>query len=167
MDERHPPQGSKVTPLDGPGTRTQAGAGAERAGAARPMPMGMDLPLGNDAISVRRRIEAMEKVLERSFVIPSTKQPVGLDAIVGLIPVVGDFISMAMGAYIVWEARNLNLPKWKLLRMAGNVAFDSAVGAVPVAGDVFDFMFRSNSRNLRIVKRHLDKHHPADRIIDQ
>lgn len=133
----------------------------------RPTPMTLEMPTGNDPISIRRRIEMMEKVLERSFVIPGTNRPVGLDGIIGLIPVVGDIISMAMGAYIVWEARNLNLPKWKLLRMAGNVAFDSAVGAVPVAGDLFDFLFRSNTRNLRIVKKHLDKHHPADRIIDQ
>lgn len=133
----------------------------------QPGKMGMDLPLGTDAQSIRRRIEAMEVVLERSFVIPGINRPVGLDSIIGLVPVVGDIIAMGMGAYIVWEARNLNLPKWKLLRMASNVAFDTAVGAVPVVGDVFDFMFRSNTRNLRIVKKHLDKHHPETRIIDQ
>lgn len=134
--------------------------------AERPRPMGMELPLGKDVQSIRKRIEAMEIILERSFVIPGLNRPVGLDAIVGLVPVVGDIISMAMGAYIVWEARNLDMPKWKLVRMAGNVAFDSAVGAVPVAGDLFDFMFRSNTRNLRIVKKHLDKHHPETRIIE-
>lgn len=135
----------------------------------RPMapPIGADLPLGTDIASIRKRVEAMEMVLERSFVIPGLNRPVGLDSIVGLIPVVGDIITMAMGAYIVWEARNLDMPKWKLLRMAGNVAFDSAVGAVPLAGDLFDFLFRSNSRNLRIIKKHLDKHHPETRIIEQ
>lgn len=116
--------------------------------------------LGNDPAAIRRRIEAMEHLLERSFVIPGLNRPVGLDAVAGLIPVVGDLISAAMGAYIVWEARNLGLPKWKLWRMAGNVAFDTAVGAVPLAGDAFDFLFRSNSRNLKIVRRHLEKHHP-------
>ena len=102
----------------------------------------------------------METLLERSFVIPGINRPVGLDAIAGLIPVVGDIVTAGMGAWIIWEANNLGLPKWKLWRMAGNVVFDSAVGAIPVAGDVFDFLFRSNSRNLRIVKRHLDRHHP-------
>ena len=131
----------------------------------KPRPMTQELPLGNDIASIRRRIEAMEHVLERSFVIPGINRPVGLDSIVGLIPVLGDIVTMGMGAYIVWEARNLGLPKWKLLRMAGNVAFDSAVGAVPLAGDVFDFMFRSNTRNLRIVRKHLDKHHPETQII--
>lgn len=124
----------------------------------RPRPMGISL--GTDPAAVRQRIEAMERLLERSFTIPGIRMPVGLDAVAGLIPVVGDLLAAALGAYLVWEASNLGLPKWKLWRMAGNVAFDSAVGAIPLAGDLFDFLFRSNSRNLRIVKRHLDKHHP-------
>lgn len=132
----------------------------------RPQPMGIALPMGNDPASIRLRIEAMEMLLERSFTIPGINRAVGLDAIVGLIPVVGDVITAAMGAYIVWEARNLGMPKWKLWRMAGNIAFDTAVGAVPLAGDLFDFLFRSNTRNLKIVKRHLDKHHPASQIIE-
>ena len=124
------------------------------------------LPLGRDPAAVRRRIEAMEHLLERSFRIPGINYPVGLDSIAGLVPVVGDFVTAAMGAYIVWEARNAGLPKWKLWRMAGNIAFDTAVGAIPIAGDAFDLLFRSNTRNLKIVKRHLDKHHPATRVID-
>ena len=132
----------------------------------RPLPMTANLPLGNDPASIRRRVEALEMVLERSFVIPGINKPIGLDAIVGLVPVVGDLVTMAMGAYIVWEARNLGMPKWKLLRMAGNVVFDSAIGAVPLAGDLFDFLFASNTRNLKIVRKHLDKHHPATRVIE-
>ena len=132
----------------------------------RPARMGFDLPsLGSDAIAVRQRIEAMEKLLERSLTIPGTKIPIGLDALAGLIPVAGDLITAAMGAWIVWEGRNLGMPKWQLLRMAANVGFDTAIGAVPVVGDVFDFAFRSNSKNLAIIKRHLDKHHPATRVI--
>jgi len=123
-------------------------------------PRRMDLPIGRDPLAVRQRIEAMEALLERSFVIPGINLPVGLDAIAGLIPVAGDVIAAALGAYIVWEAHNLGLPKWKLWRMAGNIAFDTAIGAVPVVGDLFDLMFRSNTRNLKIVRRHLDKHHP-------
>ena len=124
----------------------------------RPYPM--DLPLGRDPVAVRRRIEAMEQLLERSFVIPGINRPVGLDAIAGLVPVVGDIVTAALGAYVVWEASNLGMPRWKLWRMAGNVAFDTAVGAIPLVGDVFDVLFRSNTRNLKIVRRHLDKHHP-------
>jgi len=134
--------------------------------SARLRPLRVDLPLGTDAASVRRRIEAMEAVLERAITIPGVNYKVGLDAIAGLVPVLGDVLTATMGAYLIWEARNLGLPKWKLVRMAGNVAFDTAVGAVPLAGDLFDLLFRSNSRNLRIVKKHLDKHHPATRVIE-
>lgn len=132
----------------------------------RAKPMIPDIPVGTDPAAIRQRIEAMEMLLERSFRIPGVNYPVGLDSIVGLVPVVGDFITAAMGAYLVWEARNLGLPKWKLLRMAGNVGFDSLLGSVPVAGDLFDLLYRSNSRNLKIVKKHLDKHHPETRVIE-
>lgn len=132
----------------------------------KPRAMGIELPLGDDVQSVRRRIEAMEHLLERSFRIPGINYPIGLDSIVGLVPVVGDVVTAAMGSYIVWEARNLGLPKWKLWRMAGNIVFDTAVGAIPIAGDAFDLLFRSNTRNLRIVKKHLDKHHPASRVVE-
>ena len=132
----------------------------------RPQRMGFELPsLGSDAAAVRQRVEAMEKLLERSLTIPGTKIPIGLDALAGLIPVVGDLITAAMGAWIVWEGRNLGMPKWQLWRMAANIGFDTAVGAVPLVGDVLDFAFRSNSKNLRIIKRHLDKHHPATKVI--
>ena len=123
--------------------------------------------MGNDPESVRARVEAMEMLLERMFVVPGIKRPIGLDSIIGLIPVVGDIVTAAMGAYIVWEARNLGLPKWKLVRMAANVGFDTALGAIPLVGDAFDFFWRSNSRNLRILRRHLDKHHPETVIIEQ
>jgi hypothetical protein len=119
-----------------------------------------------DPAKIRQRIEMLELLLERSFVIPGVRMPIGLDSIVGLVPVIGDFITAAMGAYIVWEARNLGVPKWKLWRMGGNILFDTAIGAIPVAGDAFDFLFRSNSRNLKIIRRHLDKHHPGTVTID-
>lgn len=136
------------------------------ADPTRPQAMGFTLPTGNDPVSVRRRLEMLEHLLERSFVVPGTQYRFGLDGIVGLVPVIGDLVTTAMGAYLVWEARNLGLPKWKLWRMAGNVGFDTLLGAVPLVGDAADFLFRSNTRNLRIVKRHLDKHHPAARTIE-
>lgn len=123
------------------------------------------LRVGRDAASVRRRVEAMEKLLERSFVIPGIRQNVGLDALVGLVPVGGDVIAAAMGAYMIWEARNLRMPKRAMLRMAGNVGFDWLIGLIPGVGDAADFFFRSNTRNLRIIKRHLDRHHPSTATI--
>lgn len=135
--------------------------------ATRPQRIRPELPgIGNDPAAVRQRIEMLERVLERSFTIPGIRRDVGLDAIAGLVPVLGDVLTAAMGAYIVWEARNLGLPKWKLWRMGANVAFDTALGAVPLVGDAFDLFFRSNSRNLRILRKHLDKHHPQSRVIE-
>ena len=124
------------------------------------------LPIGRDAAAVRQRIVAMEKLLERAFVIPGTSMRVGLDVVLDLIPVVGDVIAAAMGAWIVWEASNLGMSKWHLARMTGNVAFDFLLGAIPWVGAIPDFFFRSNTRNLRIVKRWLDKNHPSTRTIE-
>jgi hypothetical protein len=124
------------------------------------------LPLGRDPASVRRRLEALEVALERLFVVPGIRRNIGLDSIVGLIPVVGDVITAGLGAYLVWEARNLGLSKLQLTRMAGNVGLDAAIGAIPLVGDLFDFAFRSNSRNIRILKRHLDKHHPETGLVE-
>ncbi len=122
--------------------------------------------VSRDPQAVRNRVEAMEKVLERAFIVPGINKPIGLDSLVGLIPVVGDIVTAVMGAYIVWEARNLGMSKWQLTRMATNVGIDTALGAIPLAGDVFDFLWRSNTRNLRIVRKHLDKHHPGTRTLE-
>ena len=122
--------------------------------------------IGRDPASVRRRIEAMEKLLERMFVVPGINRPVGLDVILDLLPVAGDLIGTALGAWIVWEARNLGMSKWQIARMAGNVGVDTLRGAIPFVGAIPDFFFRSNSRNLKIIRRHLDRHHPATAIVE-
>ncbi len=134
----------------------------------RPAARMIDLPLptGTDAASVRARVIAMERLLERSFTIPGINLPVGLDALVGLVPVLGEIVTAAMGAYIIWEARNLGLPRWKLARMGLNVLLDTAVGAIPLVGDAADLVFRSNSRNLKIILKHIDKYHPEARVIE-
>ncbi len=137
---------------------------AAQQGTTRRMPV--DFPMGSDPGSVRRRIESLEVLLERSLTIPGTSKAVGLDAIVGLVPVAGDVVAAALGLYLVWEARNLGMSKFQLARMATNVGVDTLLGAVPLAGDLFDFVFRSNSRNLKIVRKHLDKHHPETQIIE-
>ncbi len=126
----------------------------------------INLPTGTDPVSIRARVETLELLLERSFRVPGINVPIGLDALIGLVPVLGDLVTTALGAYIVWEARNLGMSKWHLMRMGGNVAFDTVLGLVPVVGDAADFVFRSNTRNLRIIKKHLDKHHPETRVIE-
>lgn len=121
----------------------------------------LNLPLGRDPASVRRRVEAMEQLLEGMVPIPGIGRKVGLDAILGLVPVAGDIVSAALGAWMVWEARNVGLSKLQLARMGSRVAFDTLLGAVPVIGDAADLFYRSNTRNLKTIKRHLDRHHPS------
>ena len=128
--------------------------------------MASSLNVGRDPAAVRRRIEAMEGLLERAFTVPGTNYRFGLDAIVGLVPVVGDLIAAAMGSWLIWEGKNLGMSRFQLWRMAGNIGVDTALGMVPLVGDVFDLAFRSNTRNLRIVKRWLDKHHPETMVVE-
>lgn len=122
--------------------------------------------LGTDPQTVRQRVEAMEQLLERLFVIPGLNKPVGLDVILDLVPGIGDIAGAALGSYMVWEARNLGMSKWQMTRMAGNVGFDFLLGLIPWVGAIPDFFFRSNTRNLKLIKRHLDKHHAATTTID-
>ncbi|WP_310469120.1 DUF4112 domain-containing protein [Sphingomonas sp.] len=122
--------------------------------------------LGSDPQSVRRRVEALEKVMERMFVIPGINRPVGLDVILDLVPFAGSTAGAVLGAYMAWEARNLGMPKHAMARMAGNVGVDWLLGLIPWVGAIPDLFFRSNSRNLRIIKRHLDKHHAGTATIE-
>ena len=122
--------------------------------------------VGTDPQSVRQRVEAMEKLLERLVVIPGINKPIGLDVILDVVPVVGDIAAAALGAYIVWEGRNVGMSKWQLTRMAGNVGFDWLLGLIPWVGAIPDYFFRSNTRNLRMIMRHLDRHYPGTRTVE-
>ena len=122
--------------------------------------------VGTDPASVRKRIDGLEHVLERMVVIPGINRPVGLDVILDFIPGVGPTVAAALGSYLAWEARNLGMSKWQVGRMAGNIGVDWLLGLIPFVGAIPDFFFRSNTRNLRIIKRHLDKHHPAGATVD-
>jgi hypothetical protein len=121
---------------------------------------------GTEPAAVRRRIEAMERLLEGLFVIPGTNRRIGLDVLLDVIPVGGSVIAAVMGSWLAWEARNLGMPKHTYARMAGNIGFDALLGAIPWIGAIPDFFFRSNTRNLKLIKRWLDQHHPSTAIID-
>jgi len=129
--------------------------------------MAKNMPgMGRDPESIRQRVEAMEHLLERSITIPGVNFPIGLDFVIGLVPVIGDVITASMGAYIVWEAKNLGMSRWQLTRMAANVGIDTVVGAVPLVGDAFDLVWRSNTKNLKMIRKHIEKHHPGAQIVD-
>jgi hypothetical protein len=124
------------------------------------------LPLGNDPASIRKRVEGMERLLERVVVIPGINRPIGLDVILDVVPFAGTTAGAVLGAYAIWEARNLNMSKWQMARMSANTGFDFLLGLIPWVGAIPDFFFRSNTRNLRIIKRHLDRKHPAGATVE-
>jgi hypothetical protein len=120
-------------------------------------------PSREDALA---RVTLVANLMDSAFIIPGLNRRVGLDAILGLIPGVGDALSAALASYIIWEARQLGLPRWKIARMVANVAVDTAIGAIPLAGDVFDVFFKSNQRNLRIIHEHLGTPKRGPHVID-
>ncbi|MBY0282767.1 MAG: DUF4112 domain-containing protein [Sphingomonas sp.] len=124
------------------------------------------LALKDDPASVRRRVEALEHLMEGLVTLPGINRKIGLDVILDLVPIAGDAVAAAMGAYMIWEARNLGMSRWQMTRMATNVGIDFGLGLIPFVGAIPDFFFRSNTRNLKIIKRHLDKHHPSSVLID-
>ncbi len=103
------------------------------------------------------RFEMLAKLLDVAFILPGTSIRYGVDGIIRLIPVVGDLLATAFSLWLVREARALGAPWHVTARMLGNVAVDGVVGMVPVAGDAFDVLFRANMRNVRLLRRWLDK----------
>jgi hypothetical protein len=134
--------------------------------SVRPETYRRDLPLSTEPHHVRQRIEALEHALEGLVAIPGTNKRVGLDVLLDFIPGVGPTIAAGLGAYLAWEARNLGMSKWQITRMGGNIGIDWLLGLIPFVGAIPDYFFRSNTRNLRMIKRHLDKHHPGTRTLD-
>lgn len=101
------------------------------------------------------RVEALARLMDGVFVIPGTNIRMGLDAIIGLVPGVGDVVSGVISSYLIWEARQLGAPRWLIARMMGNTLLDTTIGAIPIIGDAFDVMFRANMRNMAILRSHL------------
>ena len=102
------------------------------------------------------RLDGLATLLDTAFVIPGTNIRFGIDAMMGLVPGIGDAITTAMSLYIVHEARQLGAPRHLIARMLANVALDGVVGAVPFLGDAFDVMWRANRRNMTLLRKHLE-----------
>jgi hypothetical protein len=111
----------------------------------------------------RRRLEFLAWLLDSSIPVPGTRFTVGIDAIIGLVPFLGDLIGVALSSFIVAEAQRLGAPRTLLMRMAFNVAVEGVVGIVPVAGDLFDAGWKANQKNVRLLNAWLDHPHRAER----
>lgn len=107
-----------------------------------------------------RRLQTIANLLDSAFVVPGTRQRVGIDAIIGLIPGFGDIATTLLSSYIVWEARNLGVSRFALTRMLANLGIHAAVGSLPLVGDLFDAFFRVNQRNMRILRSQLRQSRP-------
>lgn len=132
-------------------------------GRAAPYTRHMDRPVEGDVIGVsraerfraaERRIGRVTHALDELVAVPGTPIRVGLDPIIGLIPVVGDAVAGIVGAWVIGEAARFGVPRLVLGRMVVNLVVDLAIGAIPLLGDLYDVAFRSNSRNLELFRRH-------------
>jgi len=104
------------------------------------------------------RVEAVARLMDGLFEVPGTRVRLGLDAIIGLVPVLGDLVSQIIASYIIWEARQLGVSRFTIARMVTNSLIDTAVGMVPFAGDAFDVVFRANLKNMALLRAHVEKH---------
>lgn len=102
-----------------------------------------------------RRVRVLARLLDNAIAIPGTRWRFGFDALVGVVPVVGDMIGGALSAYIILEAARAEVPRLTLVKMLMNVGIDTLVGSVPALGDVFDAAWKANVRNVALLERHL------------
>lgn len=111
-------------------------------------------PLNSEGDKRLRRLDRLSWVLDRS--IPLGKWRIGLDPILGLMPGAGDWIGAILSLYVLYEGARLGVPRPVLTRMAGNILVETVVGAVPVVGDIFDFAWQSNTKNMKLIQEHYD-----------
>jgi len=105
--------------------------------------------------ATRQRLRRYARLLDSGIGVPGTRWQIGIEALIGLIPGVGDLAGALLGGWLVVEAMRLRAPGRLLAKMIGNVLFDALLGIVPVLGDLADFVFKSNRRNLQLLDTHL------------
>ena len=103
----------------------------------------------------RERLITLTRLMDSAIDVPMLRTTVGLDALLGLVPVAGDLLSAAIGIYLITQARELGASRWLQAKMIRNLVVDAAVGSVPLAGDVFDVYFRAHRRNLKLLQAEL------------
>jgi hypothetical protein len=111
--------------------------------------------LATDAAARAQNVRVLARLLDSAIPIPGTSWKVGFDPLIGLIPGIGDLIGAVLSGYIIVQAARAEVPTLTLARMLANVGFDTLVGAIPALGDVFDAAWKSNTRNVALLERHL------------
>lgn len=120
-----------------------------------PVSKALDPEPSHDIDSTHARVEALSRIMDSAVRIPGTQITVGLDALIGVVPVAGNIVTTLISSYIILESRRLGVSKLTLLRMLGNVGLDSLISAVPIAGNIGDVFFKANRRNLALLQRHI------------
>jgi hypothetical protein len=115
----------------------------------------IDLTSAERKRRARERLIALTRLMDSAVDVPLLRTKVGLDALLGVVPVAGDLLSAAIGVYLITQARELGASRWLQGKMITNLVVDAAFGAVPLAGDVFDIYFRAHRRNLKLLQQHL------------
>lgn len=105
-----------------------------------------------DKARMMARLHALSQLLDNAFEIPLINYRIGIDALIGVIPGIGDAAGALVSAYIVYEAARMNAPKSVLAQMIMNIALEFIIGSVPVIGDLFDAAFKANIRNMRLLE---------------
>ncbi|HVG04580.1 MAG TPA: DUF4112 domain-containing protein [Burkholderiaceae bacterium] len=127
----------------------------------------IDVPSAERKRRARERLIMLTRLMDSAVDVPFLRTKVGLDALLGVIPVAGDLLSAAIGLYLLTQARELGASRWLQGKMIGNLVLDAAVGAVPLAGDVFDVYFRAHRRNLKLLQQHLGEPYLDGRETDE
>ncbi|MGE3874281.1 MAG: DUF4112 domain-containing protein [Parvibaculaceae bacterium] len=112
--------------------------------------------LGDHAQSCAR-LKRIARLMDSALTIPGTRIRFGADSALGLVPGAGDLIGLGISAFALMEAWRLGAPPRLMARMIGNIALDTGLGAIPVAGDILDVFFKSNTRNLKLLLDHLER----------
>ena len=116
-------------------------------------PVDKDLTAGSEADDLHR-LDKLSQLLDNAFAIPGTRFRIGIDGIIGLIPGDRRCCRAALSIYVIFQAARLGLPISALLRMVGNVALETVVGAVPIVADIFDIVWKANTKNMALLRRH-------------
>lgn len=109
-----------------------------------------------DQQAILKRLNRLAWLLDNSVEVPIVRYRIGLDAIIGLVPVLGDVVGMIISSYIVAQALRLGASKTTIVRMIGNIILEGVIGSIPIIGDLFDAVFKANVRNVRLLNRAIE-----------
>lgn len=145
---------SDLTPIDVSGARS---SGSSPNGSASGPPRGEWIDPAKSG-EIHPHLQFIASLMDDIFEIPGTKIRIGIDGLIGLIPVLGDLVTFLIAGIFLQEAERLGVSRWTKMRMVGNTLIDLGVGAIPFVGDLFDFGFKANRKNLKLLQEHVRSH---------